>query len=810
MSLAATTLDGLITDVRHSLRAIARAPMLSAVVITSLGIGIGINTVVFSWIQSRVLRPLPGVADATRFRLIEPRAEAGSYPGISWLEYRDLRERLPAIDDLMAFRIQAFTVGRASEAQRTSGLLVSDNYFRALGISPAFGRFFTAEDTEGMSSAAPVVVSHEYWQTKLGGAAVVGESLRVNDRLLTIVAITPAEFRGTVIGMRFDLWVPARMAPFLLNGSRELEERSARGYQAAGKLTRGSSVVQAQTQLTDAMNRLAIEFPETNKALTGEVLPFWESPRGPQWMLVRALAILQGIMLVLLLAVCGNTATLLLARVSDRQHEVGVRLAIGAGPSRVMRLVAIESLMMALASACLGTALAMWGTTALRGVPLTTGFPVRIETSVDVIGLMFAVFLALMCATLFGAAPIAHLVRIDLSRTLHGTGRIAPRSWLRNTVMGAQVALALAVLMAAGLFLKSLLSARGADPGFTPTGVLLAQYDLTGRTVVASASREFARRILDNLQGKPGVAAVAIAQSVPLDIHGLPLRSFSVEGRARTDGALDRALSNVVTPGYFATMRIEMVEGADFVDLGDTTGAAEAIVNLEFVKRHLDGQAALGRRIQVAARSYTIVAVVRNSVNESFGEPPIPCIYFSYRDRPAPVGQIHVRTVSGDERRQASTIRQAVADIDPALPVYDVRTLSDHVETSLSLRKIPARMFIVLGPLLLVLAAGGIYAVVSYTVALRSPEIGVRLALGASPVRVVRQLVADNLRIVASGAAVGWLFAALVYSRVVSGTMDVLVFAGVPVLLLTCAAAASWFPARRVSSIDPTAALRAN
>jgi predicted permease len=784
-------------------------PLQASVVVLSLGVGIGVNTTVFSFMQSRVLRPLPGVSEPTAVRLVEPTGDAGAFPGASWPEYRDLAARLRAFDDLFAFRIQALTVGTASQAERTSGLLVSGNYFEVLGLRPAAGRLIAPDDARRPGGEPVVVLSYEYWKQRFAGApAAVGQTLRVNDRELTIVGVTPEAFKGTVIGMRFDLWVPATLAPALMDGSRELEERNIRGYQIAGRLAPGAAVAQAQTELDVAMRELAAAYPETNRGIAGAVLPFWESPRGPQRMLVRALAILQGLMVILWLAVCGNTATLLLARASSRYQEVGVRLAMGANPLRVMRLLLTENLLLALLGAGLGGALAIWLTPFLAAIPLTTGFPVRMDASVDAQGLVVATLMGVVSAIVFGLAPALHLARVDPQRVLGAGVRATGGSWVRHVVMSAQVGLALVVLIAAGLFFRSVWETRDVDPGFAREGVLVARYDLTGRTVAPSVSREFARRALDAMRSIPGVEAAAIAQQVPLDIHGLPFVSFTLEGRARTDGAPDRAINNVVSPGYFQTLGIPLVAGRDFAAIGDPAAPRQAIVNQAFVARYLPDGEPLERRIEVTGRSYVIVGVVETTVSEAFGEPPKPCIYFSYRDRPAPVGQFHLKTRAGDERQRAAALRQVVGAIDPSLPVYDIRTLAEHVDTNLGLRKIPARLFMVLGPLLLALAAVGIYAVVACTVAGRTREIGVRLAMGATADRVVSGIVFETMRSVGAGALVGWVAACAAYASLMQRPIDLPIFATVPIVLLAVAVLASWLPARQATRIDPVAALR--
>ncbi len=558
------------------------------------------------------------------------------------------------------------------------------------------------------------------------------------------------------------------------------------------------------------LDQLAHAYPETNGKIHGEVLPFWQAPRGPQRFLARALVTLQAVMLLLLLAVCGNTANLVLARASARSREIGVRLALGAGRWRIVSLLLSENLMLALIGAGLGAAVAAWGTGALRAVPLIGAFPIRFQTSLDMVGLGFAVALGVVCGLTFGAAPALQLARIDPQTTLRSGMRTAGRSTLRNVLMAVEVGLAVVVLLVAALFLRSFNETRETDPGFRREGVLLAAYDLTGQNVSAAAARDFAKRLLDRLRALPGVDAAAIATSVPLDIHGLPLRSFALEGRRASAATPDRALTNTVTPDYFRTMGIALLAGRDFVELDDARTPPQAIVNEAFVGRFLGGSEALGRRLESGGSTYVIAAVVRTSLSESFGEPPAPVIYLSYRDRPAARGEIHLHMRAGAETLLAPAVGRTVRDLDPALPVYDVRTLNEHIEKNLFLRRIPARMFVVLGPALLLLAAIGIYAVVAYTVSQRTTEIGVRLALGATANRVVLQIVADGLRVISAGALVGWAVALIVNLHLVGGSIDMSVFAGVPGLLLCVAAIASWLPARRAAGVDPMIALRQN
>lgn len=803
---------GAVRDLSHAFRAIARTPALAAVVVGSLAVGIGANGVVFSWIQAVVFNPIDAAPRASALYLVEPKTETGLYPGVSWLEYRDLRERLGALDDLLAFRMLPLYVGESGRVERATGLLVSGNYFGALALAPAAGRFPRADEVATPGSAPVVVISYDYWQTRFAGSAgALGQSVRVNGTPLAIVGVAPRGFKGTVMRLTFDLWIPATMAPVLADGSRELEDRGTRGYTVAGYVASGRSAPQAQADVDLAMRQLAQAYPQTNRAVTAEVLPLWRSPRGPQRLMAASLGVLQVIMLLLLLTVCGNTANLVLARASARQREMSIRLALGAGRWRVASLLLSESLILATAGAVLGAAIAAWGTGLLGALPplRVRGIPVSFETHVDAMTLAFSIALGLGCGLVFGLAPALQLSRLDAHQTLRAGAAGQPRSRVRNTLMAVEVALASMVLIAGGLFLQQFAATRHEDPGFRRDGVLLAGYDLSGRNLDDAAAGRFAATLLDRLRAVPRIESAAIASSVPLDIHGLPSRFFTLEGRARSDDGLDEALTNTVTPGYFAVMGLPILSGRDMADLQDTAAPPQVAVNEEFVRRFSDNRSVLGRRVTTRGRAYTIVAVVRNSLYNAFGEPPTPILYFSYRERPSLTGEIHLRARNGADTTVAADVRRIVREIDPDLPVYDVRTLSDHIEANLIFRRIPARMFTVLAPLLLLLAAGGIYAVVAYAVSLRTAEIGVRLALGATTGRVMAQLVREHLTVVAVGALAGWLVAFAIVIDILSGRLDPLVFGGVPVLLLGVATAASWWPARRVCAIDPLMALRA-
>lgn len=791
---------------------------MAAVIVVSLAAGIAVNASVFSWIQARLLRPLPGVSGSMNLLLVEPINDSGLYVGTSWPEYMDVRTRTQSLPNLIAARMAPLYVGEAGATERAYGLLVSDNYFSALGVSPVLGRTFVADDLGAEGGAPVAVISDGLWRRMFSAdPAAIGKPIRINGQMLTVVGVTAPEFQGTSLGLYFDVWLPATMAPVIANGSRELRSRNSRGYSVMGWPAAGVSRAQAQRDVDAVMRQLGEEYPDSNKSLRAEVLQFWESPRGPQKLLALSLIILQALMLLLLLAVCGNTASLFLARASARHKEIGVRLALGATPRHIMKTVIGETVAMGLAGAVIGAAVAVWGTRALVVLPLT-GLPIRFQTELDWGGLLFAILLGFGAGVLVGAVPAWQLSRVDAQTAIRSGLKTAGRSRVRDALIAVQCGLAVAVLVVAGLFLRSFQETRGTDPGFVREGVLLAAFDLNGRPPLPGGIRSFATRLLEGVKAVPGVEAAAISSSVPLDIHGLPGRVFTIDGRQRADGEFDQALANTVTPGYFDVMKIPLLAGRDFASLEDPAAPPQVIVNQAFVDRYMnDGdnggsvESALGHQIDARGRSHLVIGVVKTTLYNAFGEPPTPALYFSYRDGGANTGEIHVRTRPGAEMTITRGVRQAVQAIDRDLPVFNVRTLTDHVETNLVFRRVPARLFTIMGPLLLLLVGLGIYSLVSYAVSLRTSELGVRLALGATPARLVTEELGSSLRITTAGILIGWVIAFMLTVVLFPDQAGhVAVFAGVPVLLILVAAFASWVPARRGARVDPLTALRAD
>jgi predicted permease len=410
-------------------RSYARAPFLHAVIVLSLAIGLGVNTVIFSWLKQAVISPLPGLnAEALA---LETRDDTGNYVPISWLEYLDVRAMLPSFAGVLAHRPRAYNLGEEGRDIRVFGTLVSDNYFSLLGLRPALGRFFQPEESTRPGAAPVAVLSHQFWRRHYGDdPAVLGRTLRLNGRVLTIVGVAPEGFHGAMHSLSFDVFLPLTIAAELQPATTELTKRTTRNYYMLAVLKPGVSDAMARGELTAAAARLRADYPDTNKGFSLEIMPLWRAPRGGQ-MATTGLLTLQAFALLILLVVCANTASLQLARASTRRREMGVRLALGAGPGRIISQLLCESVLLSLAGAGLGLLLAVWGVDLIRQMPVPGNLPVRLGLELDWGGLLFALLLGAGCGVLFGLAPALQLGRGDVQSALRaGRGSTAGRSRL--------------------------------------------------------------------------------------------------------------------------------------------------------------------------------------------------------------------------------------------------------------------------------------------------------------------------------------------------------------------------------------------
>lgn len=799
---------------RLSFRNLRSAPFLNAVVILSLAIGIGANTVVSSWLRQAIFEPLPGVSAPVM--LLEVRDDVGSYSGSNWLEYRDLPELLPSLSAIAAHRPRALNLGDSERDRRVYSEYVSANFFSLLGVRPQLGRFFRPDEVAQPGSAAVVVISHHFWQDHFQGAFdAIGRSLKLNGHTFTVVGVAPPDFHGAYNNLGFDLWVPLTMAGELQPATTELSSRLSRSYQFLAQVRPGVPPAQLQAELDHAAKTFSAinRSTATNNDIAFELLPVWRSPRSGALM-VGSLATLQVFTLLILVVVCTNTANLLLARASTRRREIGVRLALGGGSRQIMTQLLTESLLLALLGAGLGVIFSLWGIDALKQIPLPSSLPVRLAPQLDWFSLFFAAGLGATCGILFGLVPALQLARSDVLEALRGgRGLTGGRSRARDLLVGAEVAVALVVLALAGMFMKSFNNSQHFATGYDSDRVLLANLDLAGRGYTPATGRTFLSNLLSRLAESPGVEAVSVAGAVPLDVRGLPRGNIEVEGKPIDPAHRDNIIWFNASPGYFATLGVPFAEGRDLSPLSRTDLPLDAVVNEEMARRCWPGTTPLGRRFEVGGTFYTVAGVVRNAKYVSLNETPQPAAWLTLRAQFIFSPTLHVRVASGAPTAHLEAIRQTVRSLDAELALADIRTFTQHIDNNLVLQRMPARMLAVLGPLALALAAIGLYAVIAFSLAQRVPEIGVRLALGATPRAVVHMLIWQGLRVVLTGAGVGWVLsfvAGYLLKDVLVGVPlgDPQIYLGVPALLLGVALLACWLPARRAAFVDPMIALR--
>ncbi len=794
-----------------SLRSLLKTPWLSAVIIASLAIGVGSNTVIFSWLKSAVFQPLPTV-DAPVW-LVESKDDTGGYVTTAWPEYRDLISMLPSFAGLAAQRPRNLHLGDSEREARVFAELVSANFFDVLEVRPAQGRFFRPDEGEHPGLAPVVVISHDFWQGYFKGAAnCLGRTLKLNGATFTVIGVTPPRFRGGMNALGFDLWIPATMAHVLQPSSQELTDRSWRPYVMLGRLKPGTTPAQAQGELAAAARQMIATHPGTNQGLDYHLLPLWRSPRGGE-IVVVGLVTLQVFATLILIIVCANTANLLLARASARQKEIGIKLALGAGPGRILAQLLAESVTLALLGAGAGLFIALWGNEAMRQMPVPGGLPVRIDPQLDTTSLLFAVGLGTFCGIAFGLAPALQLARGDVLHALRGgRGAIGGRSRIRDTLVGVQVGVALVVLVLAGLHLKSFRNSLQATPGFDQHRVMLANLDLGGRGYTRDTGRVFLDQLIQKLETAPGIARVSFASQAPLDLRGMATGVISVEGQPFD--AERKILYYSASPGYAATMGVPIVAGRDLSPLVRPELPLDALINEEMARRYWPGTSPVGRRFEIGGVFYEIAGVVRNIKYVALNEPPRAAAWLTARAQTFSTPTLHVRAQQGDPRALLSLIRAAVRSLDSELPILDPRSLAQHLESNLFMQRVPAQMLSVLGPLALALPAIGLYAVLAYSLAQRTQEIGVRLTLGATPTGVVRHMMWQHLRIVLIAIALGWCLALylgwFLRAQFVGVPLgDLTVYAGAPALLLVVATVACWLPARKAAEVDPMNALRA-
>ena len=808
-------------DLRYGLRTLTRNPGFTAVAVLTIGIGIGASTTIFSWMRPMLLNPLPGATQVERIVAIENMAPDGEPITTSYLDFRDFRDNLKLVNLVTARVGNVFSVGDAPRTTQVWGEMVSGGFFDMLGIQPEAGRFFSAAERDDAQNAhAVVVISHSYWKNQYhSDRSAIGASLRINRTPFTIIGVAPEGFHGTCSGLDYEMWMPLTMYGQLTHtGTWMLRDRNARNLMMYARLAPSVSMEQARAEVQALANRMAVADADSNQGIGATVLPVWQSHFGTQSILLTPITILMGASGVVLLIVCANLANLLLARATGRLKEFSVRLAMGARPMRLIRQLLTETLLMAVAGSVCGLILANLLGDALRWLLPAVAGPAMLQPPLDGQVLAFTMALAFGVAILAGLAPALHASRANVNEMLKEGGRSGSSGGhshrLRGLLVTSEVALAVVALVGAGLFLKSFQTARAMDPGFKPEGVALARFDFSTASYDARQTDSFCRRLREELERQPGVTAVSYDDSAPLGFGGGNWETLEVEGYVPGSNENMKIYRDLVSPGYFETMKIPLVDGRDFDLRDDATSPKVMIVNQEFVRRFLANRSVIGRRVHGWGEWFTIVGVAKDSKYHRVTESPQPYFYIPIRQifQPEYGLMFDVRT-SGSVNEAIAALRREAVVIDPALTIFDAEPMTEYVAASLFGAKIAASLLSVLSGLGLLLAAIGLYSVMAYAVAQRTGEIGIRVTLGAQPRDIMRLVVRQGIAFAAAGLVVGSLAAAAL-ARVVAamlvgvGPADPLVYAAATGFTVFVTLASAAIPAWRALRVDPAVALR--
>jgi predicted permease len=692
---------------------------------------------------------------------------------------------------------------------------VTADFFDVLEVHPVLGRTFVADEDQRPDGNPVMVISERLWRRRFGADPhVLGRVVDVNRHAFTIVGVAPDSFPGTVPAFRFDLWAPSSMIWELRN--QRLDGRDARGWHNLARLRPGVSAAEASAAVAVRNAQLAQAYPQTNRDVRHHVVPFSESPYGAQAVMGPVLRLLLVVSLAVLLIVAVNVANLQLARASARQKELAIQVAMGASRARLVAGVLVESVLLALLGGALGALLA---TQAVKGLPLfLPALPPGLELgfSLDAATLAFTLLLSVATGLLFGLATALQATRVRVYETLKDGGRSCgspAHHRLRGLLVAAEVALALVLLVGAGLCLQGLRRTRQLDLGLDASGVLIASLQIGMNGYTAETAPAFYRQLQDRAAGIPGVEDAALASWFPLGLAGCKGSGVFVEGYLPAPGEDTTYEFAIVSPRYLATLRVPLVAGRDFTDADDAKSERVAIVNEAFAARFWPGRDPLGRRFRTRGEWRTIVGVTRTGKYNRLDEPPWPFYYLPDQQGVSDLDLSLAVRPTGDPNAVARAVVGAVRGLDARVEPLRTLPLRSHVEAVFFPQRMASGLLLLLGAVSLALAALGVYGVMAHAVAQRTQEFGVRLALGATPREVLGLVLGQTLGLTAAGVVSG-LVLSLAMARLVAGFLhgvspfDPATYVAVPVFLAVVGLLASGLPARRATRVDPVVALR--
>lgn len=815
-------METLFKDIRYAFRGLLKRPGFAAVGIVSLALGIGANTAIFSLVNTVLLRSLP-VAQPEEVVAVSVRAKDDSISAFSYPNYKDFRDRNQVLSGLVAYRFVPLSLSREGNNARVWGYEVSGNYFDVLGVRPIKGRTFQPEEDQTRSAHPVIVISYDCWQRRFGADPnVVGTDVVLNNHQFKVIGIAPAGFKGTEFVYTPEMWIPAAMIEWVEPGSTWLDDRGSGNFFLAGRLKSGTGPSQAEASLNLLAQQLAKEYPDTNEGQTirvgpaGFILP---DLRGAvisfTWILMVAVALV-------LLVTCANLAGLLVARATDRRKEIGIRLAMGANRSRLIRQLLTESIMLSVIGGVLGLLLALWMIKLLLAFKPPIDFPLSMDIAVDWRVLVFSLLVSLVTGAIFGLAPAWQATRPALVTTLkesatHGGG--SRRNRLRSVLVVLQIALSLVILIGGGLVFRTLQQLQTMNPGFDSRNALLMSFDVGLQGYDRAHGEQFYRQLVERVESLPGVKSSVITSYVPLSLN-YNSSTIYIEGQPAERGAnVPTAMVGAVGPKYFQTLATPLVEGREFTANDTDKSEKVVIVNKTFVRRLLQfvkspGEA-VGRRMSFNSAQgpfLQIVGVADDGKYFNIAEDPRSFIWTPLFQSYSNSASLIVRTDSNPES-MIVPIRNEVRGLDPNLPVFEVKTLNDHLLLAFFPSRVAASVLGAFGLVALLLAAMGIYGVTSYAVAQRTHEIGIRMALGAQLADVLKLILNHGVKLILMGVGLGLAGAYLVTRAITSllygvSATDPVTFILVSLGLTAVAFIACYIPARRATKVDPLVALR--
>ncbi len=812
-------METLLQDLRFGFRRLLKSPGFALVAILSLALGIGANTAIFSLVNLVLFRPLP-VANPEQVVAVSAVGKDSAMAAHSYPNYVDLRDRSDLLSGLLAYRFVAMSLSRNGNNEKLWGYLVSGNYFDVLGVKPVRGRGFLPEEDKTRLSHPVAVISYSLWQTRFGGDPnVVDSDVLINGKKFKVIGVAPAGFKGTEVIYTPEVFVPFAMQKWIEPESDYLDNRGNQNIFAAGRLKTGVTSKQAEASLNLIAAQLAKDFPNDNEGLRYEITsPGFILPQIRSGMLGVSAALMGLVALVLLIA-CTNLANLLLARAAERAKEIAIRLSIGASRGRIIRQLLTESMLLAVAGGLMGMLLAGWMIDLIIGLKPPIDIPVTIELHLDWRVLVFSMIVSVITGLLFGLVPALQATKTDLVSGLKDVASQSGtrRSWLRNSLVVAQIAVSLLLLVAAGLTLRTLQQLRAMNPGFNPQNALMMSFDLSLQGYKSDDGEQLRKQLLHRVESLPGVQSVSITDYMPLSMN-YNSTGVLIEGQPQERGVnAPTAMNADVGLKYFETIGTPLLTGRDLNEQDQEGKTRSAVVNETFARRFFPSanpnENAIGKRFKTSPeRDYwQIVGVAKDGKYWNIGEEPRPFAWFPLGNQLA-FNTMLVRTTVRPETL-IGAIRNEIRAMDANLPVTDVKTLTEHMNLSLFPARAVAALLAAFGLLALTLAGVGIYGVMAYSVAQRTREVGIRMALGAQRSDVLRMMMRQGLTLAAIGIGIG-LIGAVVLTRLLSGLLygvsstDIVAFAGVSLLLGLVVLVACFIPASKAAKVDPMVALR--